>query len=69
VGLSFPAAFLDHCRDHNDRKAWRSGIDAPNQIPKIALVGQEPRDGKLWKAGAKTKWNRVRSGRESEKFR
>lgn len=34
----------------------------------VGLVGQEPREGKLWKAGAKTKWNRVRSGKKSEEL-
>lgn len=43
----------------------------PQSDPKIAhprfagRVAQEPTDGMLWEAGAKTKWNRVRPRQKS----
>jgi hypothetical protein len=52
----------------------KGAVSVPQSDPEdytfwfVSLVGQDPRGKRLWKAGAKTKWNRVRSGRKPEEF-
>ena len=50
-------------------KGYGEAVSVPQSDPEdctfwfVGLVGQEPRDGKDWEAGAKTKCNRVRQFR------